>query len=284
MEVHRRAGIGRKEFVDCYVRPNRPVIFTDITHDWQARRVFSFHFFRHNFADLSLDVRGRSFRLGELLDRLEAGDAGPELYPCKLDLRRPELSELARMVEPRPAVLKPDRTNSPLLPRRFLQGLYDLEIFFGGKGGEFPYLHYDYLGLYAFINQLQGRKEFTLFSPDQQAYLYPCKDRPWLSRIEDHHRPDLERFPLFRRARPITVVLEAGETLFIPRKWYHTARSLEPTISVAMDQLCHFNWGQFVEECLISRHKHPLKRQLAAAYLHGLGQLFRLRDSLARNF
>lgn len=280
MEVPRRAGLSRKQFVAEFVRPNRPVVLTDVTRNWRANQQFSFDFFRRRFPDVLVDVRGRPYRLQEILDRIENGDSGPDLYPCKLDLRDPQFGTLAKMVGPRPPILSPDRTHSRLLPRRFLTGLCDLEIFFGGAGGEFPYLHYDYLGLYAIINQLHGRKEFTLFSPEQQAYLYPCEDRPWVSQIENHHNPDLDRFPLFKKARSTKVILGPGESLFIPKKWYHTAQSLEPTISIAMDQLCHFNWDQFTEECLLATRQHAVKHRLAQFYLEGLGHLMTLRERL----
>lgn len=279
MEVQRRTGLTRSEFVNDFLRPNRPVIFTDLSANWEAHERFSFDYFRDHYADLRVDVRGRSQPLGELLDLLETS-ATPDIYPCKLNLREEHLSAIAAMVEPRPAMICPDRTNHPLLPRRLLEGLYDLELFFGGKGGEFPYLHYDYLGLYAIINQIYGEKEFTLFPPEQQKYLYPREKSPWISQIENHHAPDLDRYPLFRHATPTTVVLKPGESLFIPKKWYHTARSLGPTISVAMDQLCHFNWAHFKQECMVGRNKSPLKRHALAVYLSMLGPLLSLQEKL----
>lgn len=279
MEVQRRSGLTRSEFVNEFLRPNQPVIFTDLSANWEAHGRFSFEYFRKHYASLLVDVRGCSYPLGELLDRLEE-KATPDLYPCKLDLRDEHLSAIAAMVEPRPAIICPDRTNHPLLPRRLLEGLYDLELFFGGEGGEFPYLHYDYLGLYAIINQIHGEKEFTIFPPEQQEYLYPKEGSPWISRIENHHAPDLERYPLFRNATPTTVVLKPGESLFIPKKWYHTARSLGPTISVAMDQLCHFNWAHFKQECLASRTSKPLKRGALNAYLSLLGHALSLEEKV----
>jgi histone arginine demethylase JMJD6 len=267
MDIERRSGLTRSNFVHEFVRPNRPVIFTDLSKGWPARDTFTFDFFRKHYADVPLDVRGRRVRLQEVLDRLENDEELSDFYPCKLNLRDEHLTEIARMVEPRPEPICPDRTNHPLVPRRLLEGLFDLEIFFGGKGGEFPYLHYDYLGLYAIINQLYGEKEFTLFSPDQQEYLYPAEGKPWISRIRNHHAVDLEEFPLFRHATPINVVLKPGESLFIPKKWYHTARSLSPTISVAMDQLCHFNWNHFTRESLLGRSNRPIKHVLLRSYL-----------------
>ena len=129
----------------------------------------------------------------------------------------------------------------------FFDGLYDLEIFLGGPGGEFPYLHYDYLGLFAYINMIVGEKEFTVYSPDQEPYLYVNPETGWTSTIENHHNPDLEKYPLLAKTRPIKAVLKAGETLFIPSGWWHTARSLTPSISIAFDQLCSSNWSFFVQ-------------------------------------
>lgn len=33
--------------------------------------------------------------------------------------------------------------------------------------------------------------------------------------------PDLEKFPLFRHTKPVTVTVHAGETLYLPAMWYH---------------------------------------------------------------
>lgn len=281
MRIERRSGFNREQLVEEFVKPNRPVIFTDLSAQWEAKQVFTPDFFRTHYPDVELDIRGRRYRLGDVLDSLSSGEASPDLYPCKLNLRDPQFK--ARMVEPRPDIICPDRTNHALLPRRFVEGLYDLEIFFGGPGGEFPYLHYDYLGFYAVINQLYGEKEFTIFPPEQQQYLYPKEGSPWVSEIEDHHNPDLERYPLFAHATPIKCVIGAGESLFIPNKWYHTARSLDLTISVAMDQLCHYNWGLFIEECLLPRKKRPFKSLLIRSYLAGAGRLMGLQERLSGN-
>ncbi|MEX1032212.1 MAG: cupin-like domain-containing protein [Cellvibrionaceae bacterium] len=280
MDIERRSTLSRKQFVAEFVVPNRPVILTDLSAHWEAREKFTPDFFRQHYPHVRLDVRGREYQLGYVLDQFTPGPATAELSPCKLNLRDPQFGDLARMVEPRPDIICPDRTHNPLIPRRLLEGLYDLEIFFGGAGGEFPYLHYDFLGLYALINQLYGEKEFTVFPPEQQKFLYPLEDRPWVSQIENHHNPDLERYPLFKHATPIKIVVKPGETLFIPKKWYHTARSLSPTISVAMDQLCHFNWGQFTEECLLPRKNHPIKSFAVKAYLNAIGNMMSARERL----
>lgn len=282
MVIERRSGLSRKQFVGQYVIPNRPVILTDVLAKWEARQRFTPDFFRTRYPDVRLDIRGQPYRLGDVLDRLQSGESSPDLYPCKVDLRDPQFGDLARMVEPRPDIFCPDRTHSALMPRRLVEGLYDLEIFFGGTGGKFPYLHYDFLGFYAVINQLYGEKEFTVFPPEQQKYLYPKKDSPWISEIENHHQPDLDRYPLFAQATPTKFVISPGETLFIPNKWYHTARSLSPTISVAMDQLCRYNWKQFTEECLLARRDHPIKSLMIRSYLAGAGQLMDLREQLWR--
>src|SRR5262249_21059965 len=150
---------------------------------------------------------GKKYRLREFLDLLEHSTADrPAPYPCKLDLRRPEFAALVADVSPRPALTYPDRTPSKPL-RRFFDYLDELEIFIGGPGGEFPYLHYDYLGFYAFINQIYGQKEFVIYPPGQEELLYIDEDHPWKSRVDNVFKPNLEQFPLFAQAKPVVEVL-----------------------------------------------------------------------------
>ncbi|MEG5139573.1 MULTISPECIES: cupin-like domain-containing protein [unclassified Microcoleus] len=280
LQIDRRTGLTHQEFVSEYRNPGKPVIFTDLSKNWPAAAKFTPEYFEDNFGDREIEIGGKIYTLTKLFDLLKnSTKENPAPYPFKLNVRK-DFADLEPDVSPRPSIAKPDRTHSSLIPKMLLDNLYDLEIFFGGPGGEFPYLHYDFLGLYAYINQIYGEKEFTIFSPDQQKYLYPKPDAPWLSEIENHHNPDLKKYPLFAEATPTKIIISAGETLFIPCGWYHTARSLTLTISVAFDQLCESNWEFFTNECCIPRGKNSLKAKMIKAYLKSADAVLSAREKL----
>jgi histone arginine demethylase JMJD6 len=268
--VDRRRQLSYADFVAEYRNPNRPVIITDAIKDWPALGKFTPEFFQAHCGDRPVPIGDRHYKLGDFLDLLlKSTPANPAPYPCKLDLRT-AYADLAADV-PRYRLADPDRTHSSLLARRFLAGLADLEVFIGGPGGEFPYVHYDFLGLYAYINQVYGDKEFLIYPPGQEQYLYVKPDAPWQSGIDNVFRPDYAQYPLFAHARPVVEVLTPGETLFIPCGWWHTARSLTVSISVAFDQLCHSNWAFFTAECLRFRAAAGLKAAVIRAYLGTVG-------------
>jgi hypothetical protein len=156
----------------------------------------------------------------------------------------------------------------------FLRGADTYEIFLGSPGGQFPYVHYDYMGLHAFITQLYGIKEFTVLPPNQTEYVYPKKDNSWVSDIPDIKNIDLKKFPLSAKATPITFTVGPGETLFIPNGWWHTAHSLTTTISVALDSLNASNWNRFSSEVNTKVVKRsPLIAKLTKPYLSVVGNL-----------
>ena len=253
--VERRSGLGYAEFVARYQRPRRPVILTDAAAAWPIYGRATPDAFRARFGERVVRVRERSYRLAELLDLLEASTVEqPGPYPCKYAIAR-DFPELLAEVEPRFAYSLPDRQESRLVPQRLFNYVNNLEIFFGGPGGEFPYLHYDVMRLHAWITQLYGDKEFTVYAPGQEHLLYVNPELPWQSAIESHHHPDFERYPLFRQAVGQKVVIREGETLFLPCGWWHTARSLGPTISVAFDQLGPDNWSDFVGDVVDERRR-----------------------------
>jgi hypothetical protein len=145
-------------------------------------------------------------------------------------------------------------------------------------------MHYDYMGLHAYINQLYGEKEFTVIPPDQTPFVYQDPNNPWVSLIDNQHDPDLEKFPLWKNVTPLKFVVGPGETMFIPNGWWHTARSVTPTISVALDVLNASNWGRFVNEVdiMMSRQK-PLKAKVAVAMLTVIGGVLSTTEKLGVN-
>jgi hypothetical protein len=262
--VERLAGLSVDRFTAQYRDCRRPVILSDAASAWPAYRKFTPDWFRAHFSEKVVRLQSRNWTLGEILDVLEHSTEGnPGPYPCKFEIAR-DFPELLGEVSPRMAHSLPDRQTNPLVPSRLFSGVNNLEIFFGGPGGRFPYLHYDLMHEHAWITQLYGDKEFTVYAPDQERFLYPNPDEPWQSLIENHHDPDLARYPLARQARSQKVVVHAGETLFLPCGWWHTARSLNLTISVAFDQLGPDNWKDFRRDVKDTRTRRG-KPMLGAA-------------------
>ncbi|MGH8274214.1 MAG: cupin-like domain-containing protein [Gammaproteobacteria bacterium] len=279
-DIERRSNLDAREFRENYLRPRRPVILTDAAGAWPAYDNYTPEHFRQHHGNKRITTNGREWRLAELIDALQMSTPDkPGPYPCKFPVVR-DFPELLPELTPRIGYSLPDRQDSALLPDRFFGGVNNLEIFFGGPGGRFPYLHYDVLHLHAWITQLHGRKAFTLFAPDQERLLYVNPDMPWQSSIEDHQQPDYTRYPLFKQAVSRSVVIEPGETLFLPCGWWHTARSLGMTISVAFDQLEAGNWRDFKRD-FATEHRHGRPEALATvrAWLALTGPLLSLIEA-----
>jgi hypothetical protein len=81
------------------------------------------------------------------------------------------------------------------------------------------------------------------------------------------------------------VVLHAGETLFVPAGWWHTARNLTFTISVAFDQLAADNWTAFVEDVVAQRRRDgkSMRAVLLGSYLRLLGPLLSVYEVFGGN-
>jgi hypothetical protein len=283
--VARRRGLSYAQFVAEYRNPRQPVVIADAASAWPLYGHATPDYFRMHYGDHVVRVRGHDYRLRELIDLLEASTIDkPGPYPCKFEIAR-SFRELLPEVSPRFEYGLPDRQAHPLVPQRLFDAVNNLEIFFGGPGGEFPYLHYDVMRLHAWITQLHGDKEFTLYAPGQEHLLYVNPDMPWQSSIRDHHHPDYERYPLFREAKCQKVIVRAGETLFLPCGWWHTARSLNMTISVAFDQLGPDNWRAFIGDVADERRRagRPLKALAFSAWLSLIGPLLSLAETFGAN-
>ncbi len=103
--------------------------------------------------------------------------------------------------------------------------------FFGCKGSTTP-LHYDIDMGRVFHTVIRGRRRVRLFGPDQSTMLYrhPFTVRSYV----DLDRRDDPEFPGLRHARGVEVVLEPGQTLFMPPGWWHEFHYLEAGIGVSL--------------------------------------------------
>jgi hypothetical protein len=120
---------------------------------------------------------------------------------------------------------------APVLSKLYASVSSSLNKLFVGPKGTITRLHYDAKDAHAWLGQVAGVKLFIFYPPSDTKYLYPIEDEDSHSHI-DPLDPDYEKYPLFRHAKPRVVVLRPGEIVLNPRRWWHYAVSLTPSITV----------------------------------------------------
>jgi hypothetical protein len=235
--VEKRSRVSLGEFLDKYVMGSRPVVLTDVARDWPALGRWSPQDLRERFGHLEVEVQAersadpnyevnkldhqRKTRLTDFVDRVLAGGTTNDYYLTANNemLTRPGFAPLLEDIGTLPEFC--DRSQ---LARR-------ASFWFGPAGTVTP-LHHDTIMLCH--TQIVGRKRWRFVSPLQTPLLYNHFD---VYSPIDLDRPDLGRYPLFASATVLDVVVEPGETVFLPLGWWHQVRSLDVSLSFSYSNI-----------------------------------------------
>lgn len=235
--VEKRAAVSREEFLERYVRGCRPVVLTEVARDWPALRRWSPQYLKERFGHLEVEVQAernrdpnfeinklalrRRVNLGEFVDRVVTGGPTNDYYLTANNevLRRPEFAPLLQDIGALPDFCVRDD-----LPRA-------ANFWFGPAGTNTP-LHHDTLML--LHTQVVGRKRWRFISPLQTPRLY---NTVGVFSPIDLEASDFGRFPAFRDVRVLEVVIEPGETLFLPLGWWHQVTALDVSLSLSYTNL-----------------------------------------------
>ncbi|GAB1284981.1 tRNA wybutosine-synthesizing protein 5 [Apodemus speciosus] len=114
--------------------------------------------------------------------------------------------------------------------------------------------HYDVMD--NFLIQVTGKKRITLFNPQDAQYLYLSGSKSEVLNIDS---PDLDKYPLFPKARRYECTLEAGDVLFIPALWFHNVVSEEFGVGV------NVFWKHLPSECYDTTDTYGNKDPVAAS-------------------
>jgi hypothetical protein len=279
MEVQKVENISHKEFMKEFYEPGIPVVFKNASKVWKANGLFTPNWFRENYGDRTKALNGSTYTMRQIMDLVETStESNPAPYPIKFNVPE-ELPELTPLIQPLNLnYAYPNWLENKMFNLGHWGGI--TELFIGGAGGKFPYIHLDYYHLNAWINQLYGNKRFTVFPRGQEDFLYPKPDDPWRSDM-NIFEPDYVKYPKYKQATPIHFTVGAGETLFIPAGTWHTAYSLTPTISIAFDQLNRKNYKDFMKDVWeFKRRGSKLKAIAMYSYAWLAGQRCKISDSL----
>ena len=267
------------DFAHEFLFPHRPVIITGALSPWKALTTWTPAYFAQRFSDRRLSIDGREYTVAGFVQRVESSSPqSPAPYLRNLVLSQ-LFPELVEDISPLPQYVSPNWLEgraARLLESRVHSG--SPELYIGGRGGKFPFLHFDLYHTHAFLMQIYGVKEYTAFSEDQTPFLYVSPTQNNASSIPDIEHPDLQRYPLFARATPLRFLLRPGEMLFIPGGLWHTARMLTPSITISVNRANASNWVQLRAD-LVERAPLPVK-PLAAAYLSALALVHSITDRI----
>jgi len=235
--VEKRSRVSRDEFIERYVRGCRPLVITDLARDWPAMQRWSFAEFKRRYGAMTVQVQAgrdsdadyeinkvnlrRETNFAAFLDRVATSGVTNDEYLTANNelLRRPEFVGLLDEVGP-----LPDYCNASALQR-------SASLWIGPAGTRTP-LHHDTLML--LHTQIVGRKRWRFVSPLSARWLYNAFD---VYSPVDFEALDLQRFPDAAKVKVLDVVVEPGETIFLPLAWWHQVSSLDRCISLSFTNL-----------------------------------------------
>jgi hypothetical protein len=235
--VEKRSHVSRDEFVDRYVLGSRPLVLTEVARDWPAMTRWSPQDLKARFGHLEVEIQAersadpkyeqnkldhrRIAWLADFVDQVLAGGATNDYYLTANNeaLRRPEFAPLLQDIG-----TLPDFCDRAELAQRS-------SFWFGPAGTHTP-LHHDTLML--LHTQVVGRKRWRFISPLETPRLY--NHFQVYSPIDLDH-PDLARYPSFAGVRVLDVVVEPGETVFLPLGWWHQVSALDVSLSFSYSNL-----------------------------------------------
>jgi len=226
--VERQTGLTPESFAREYLHPMKPVVLTDLTATWPARTKWTIGHFKDKYGHLRVPVvsnnyskpgkgymepdRVISFR--EYLEILESGPNDLRIFLWNIFNVAPELRHDFSM---------------PTIMDGFVDELPFM--FFGGEGSKVA-LHYDIDMSHVFLNQVHGRKRVLLFAPDQSRNLYR---HPFtVASYVDLNNPDYVKHPALSKAKGYEVILQPGETLFMPSGFWHYIEYTDGGYSISL--------------------------------------------------
>ncbi|HMK90594.1 MAG TPA: cupin-like domain-containing protein [Methylocystis sp.] len=238
--VDRRENLDAEEFREHYVKRRRPVLVKNALAGSSALSLWDFDYLRREAGASVVPLKTLSEseikishqRLSDYLSDLETFERRGTLAGSNAPPPPAYLHDI-----PLTALLPGAQEELAGFPKDYFPAWYRsrwpqfAQAFVGPTGSLTP-LHFDCLLTHNLFFQVRGRKRFVLMAAEQIKY---CYRHHWRWCEVDVEAPDLERFPLYREARPAEVVVEPGDCLYFPPGTLHHVRSLDAALSFNID-------------------------------------------------
>ncbi|CAA7013230.1 unnamed protein product [Microthlaspi erraticum] len=231
--VEKRSGLSMEGFLRDYFQSGTPVVITNCMAHWPARA-------KWNHLDYLNAVAGNRTVPVEVGKNYLCTDWKQELVTFSKFLERIRTTKPSSSVEPTYLAQHPlfDQINELrddiCIPDYCFVGggeIQSLNAWFGPAGTVTP-LHHD--PHHNILAQVVGKKYIRLYSSSVQDELYPYSETMLCNSSQvDLDNIDNTEFPKAEELEFMDCILEEGEMLYIPPKWWHYVRSLTMSFSVS---------------------------------------------------
>jgi hypothetical protein len=224
-------------FQKHFFERQRPVVLKDLAKDWPAYTTWNWDRFKaavgnkrvalynntKSSAHTPINTADDYKTFGEYINMIRTGPAGWRIFLFNILEHAPELAL--------------DFTWPEHLVKGFLK---KYPMLFVGGASSITHMHFDIDLSHIFHTQFAGRKRVLLFPHREQYKLYR-KPFEVLSLADFSNytttTPDYNRFPALKLARGFEVVLEHGDTLFMPAGMWHHMEYLESGFALSLRAL-----------------------------------------------
>lgn len=223
-QIH-HSDLSKKTFEDRFMKTKTPVLIKGLLDEHPAK----------NWSLDSLEQELGHFPVKVFDNQRKNGTSylfGDHSVPMKhmIDLiRENKSSDLRMFVNP---ILKKNKKLASEIPcPPYFNCSLQLPnlMFIGGKGTLVP-LHYDFMYDDGLLTQFFGRKEVLLLEPSQSDLLYrlPFNSNSLVNLFE----PNFEIFPALKYVKGYRILLEHGDTLYIPSGFWHQMIYTDASLSI----------------------------------------------------
>ena len=229
--------ISPEDFKYNYYNSMKPLVITELAKQWPAYTKWDWDYFKSVVGEVKVGVYNNVksdaytpintaddyMKFGRYIDMVSKGPAEWRIF-------------LFNIFEHAPQITK-DFTWPEDLAKGFVKR-YPM-LFVGGQGS-ITHMHFDIDLSHIFHTQFFGRKRVLLFPFEEQHKLYR---KPWevLSLVnfekyfdKENNKLDLEKFPALTLARGYEVILNHGDTLFMPAGYWHHMEYLDSGFAMSL--------------------------------------------------
>lgn len=251
-QIPRVEEISKREFLQKYVMPQKPVVIEKLTRDWPAAKKWNLDYIRKMagekvvplYDDRPISSKYKfnephaEMKMAEYLDLLESGPTNYRIF-------------LYHLLKEVPALQKD--FDFPQIGLRFIKKLPTL--FFGGENSK-VFMHYDIDFANIMHFHFHGKKKCILFPPSQTKYLYKVPHALISHQDIDFNKPDFQKFPALKKAKGYVTELNHGDCLYMPEGYWHQMTYLSPGFSMSLRAFSRNvpNFSKAIYNVLFMRH------------------------------